>query len=153
MWLRYRESLCLVGALALAPIVTLLYGAYFGLLRSNPLWSLGDLPTFVWLVLFSPLIEELTFRGIIQEWWYAKSQGTYLFLPLSIANLLTSLLFALIHLVYHAPFWALLVFFPSLLFGYCKERYDSIYPPILLHSVYNWIYFALIEDGVLKGCL
>ncbi len=149
--MRYRESLWFSGALVLALLVTLLYGAYFGLLRQEPQWLLDDLSTFVWLVLFMPLIEELTFRGLIQEWWYAKLPDTYLFPPLTVANLITSLLFASIHLVHHTPLWALLVFFPSLLFGYSKERYNSIYPPIVLHSVYNWIYFSLIGDGVLRG--
>jgi membrane protease YdiL (CAAX protease family) len=48
------------------------------------------------------------------------------------------------HLIYHAPFHALLTFFPSLAFGYCQDRYSDIRFPIGLHSYYNLLYFFFI---------
>ena len=63
-----------------------------------------------------PLLEEIVFRGLVQELVHeyisAHSLG-----PLSVANLLTSLLFTGMHFFYHAPVWAALVFLPSLVFG------------------------------------
>ena len=83
-----------------------------------------------------PILEELVFRGLILDWltgWTKKRRYGLI----SAANLLTSGLFVLAHLIYQPWFWALSVFFPSLVFGYMKERHHSLIPPIILHSFYN----------------
>jgi membrane protease YdiL (CAAX protease family) len=63
------------------------------------------------------------------------------------ANLITSFLFAAAHLLHQSPLWASLVFFPSLIFGWAREKYDSIVPSIVLHSFYNagfvWLFVQL----------
>ena len=60
---------------------------------------------------------------------------------LSVANIVTSLLFTALHFIDHPPLWALLVLFPSLVFGYSKDRYVSLGAPVLLHVVYNSAYY------------
>jgi membrane protease YdiL (CAAX protease family) len=35
------------------------------------------------------------------------------------------------------------VLFPSLIFGYFRDRYTSIYPCMVLHAFYNAGYFGL----------
>jgi membrane protease YdiL (CAAX protease family) len=91
----------------------------------------------LWGVIIFPLIEELAFRGVIQEFIAAKTKRLPSLGYLSAANILTSLLFATLHLIYHQAVWILLVFIPSLLFGYFKEQYRRILPSIILHAFYN----------------
>ena len=56
------------------------------------------------------------------------------------ANGITSLLFMVGHWWQHPPLWALAVLLPALLFGWLRDRYDSVYPPMTLHTVYNvWV--------------
>ena len=59
------------------------------------------------------------------------------------ANLLTSLLFTALHFINHAPLWAAAVFFPSLVFGFFKDRTGKLAAPIILHVFYNSGYFWL----------
>lgn len=86
--------------------------------------------------LFYPVLEEVVFRGLIQE-LVQQTVSARAFGPLSVANLLTSLLFTGLHFLTHTPLWAALVFFPSLVFGYFKDRHRSLRAPILLHVCYN----------------
>ena len=93
------------------------------------------------LILF-PVIEELFFRGIIQPIIHKKFTKTWR--AISTANVLTSLLFSLSHLFNHNLFWALSTFFPSLVFGWSKDRYNTLLAPLMLHCYYNagWFYFV-----------
>jgi membrane protease YdiL (CAAX protease family) len=102
-----------------------------------PLW-------FLKLALLYPVAEELLFRGLIQELVHDHiSRAAYG--PLTLANLLTSVVFAAAHLIYHPPLWAVLVFFPSLVFGFFKERTGALTAPILLHAFYNAGYIWLFS--------
>ncbi|MEJ2060231.1 MAG: JDVT-CTERM system glutamic-type intramembrane protease [Gammaproteobacteria bacterium] len=105
-------------------------------------WPLNHPLLALKLVLFFPLAEEIVFRGLIQDFLHThlKHQWGYL----SAANLLTSLLFAALHLINHAPAWALLVIFPSLVFGYFRERHETLLTPVGLHIFYNAGYFLLL---------
>ncbi len=87
-----------------------------------------------------PILEELVFRGFVQELLMKFSKGKRIGL-LSLANVVTSILFAAMHLIYHAVLWAVAVFIPSLLFGYFKDKYQSVVPPIVLHVFYNCGYY------------
>jgi membrane protease YdiL (CAAX protease family) len=58
-------------------------------------------------------------------------------------NLITSLLFVLGHLWQHPAAWAVAIAVPSLVFGWFRDRHDSVYPCIALHMFYNTGYFAL----------
>ena len=93
------------------------------------------------LILF-PVIEELFFRGIIQPIIHKKFSKTWR--SISVANVLTSLLFSVTHLFNHNLFWALSTFFPSLIFGWSKDRYHTLLAPLILHCYYNagWFYLA-----------
>ena len=108
-------------------------------------WPLASPVVYLLPVLLYPVLEEIVFRGLIQELVhdYISTRG---FGPLSIANLLTSVLFAGLHLFSQSPLWAALVFFPSLVFGFFKDRYRSLTVPIILHVFYNagflWLFAA-----------
>lgn len=134
-------------------------------------------------MLLNPLLEEIVFRGGLQEWLYRrhalmrrrvdsavldwfrhrrrkpdtpdaadsaaeldgamsgdsdwpKAQSS-MSGGISLANLLTSLVFAAVHLLRQPPLWAALIFLPSLVFGWARDRHETLLSPILLHVCYN----------------
>lgn len=93
------------------------------------------------LVLVYPVLEELAFRGALQELLHRCAWGGRTLGGLSVANGLTTLLFCAAHAVHHAPPAAALVFFPSLVFGYFRDRYRAVWPAALLHVCYNLGFF------------
>jgi len=126
---------------SLGPLGWLLLTLYLPLREDWTLSSITGLTLFLSVALY-PILEEVVFRGLIQDWLTNLTKRRHYGL-LSAANLLTSGLFVLAHLIYQPWQWALLVIFPSLIFGYMKERHSSLRSPILLHSFYN-LGFVLI---------
>lgn len=99
-------------------------------------WPLLQPWQFLVPVVFYPLVEEVVFRGLLQELVHEYISHHSLGL-ISVANLVTSVVFTAMHFIYHAPLWAALVFFPSLVFGFFKDRTGRLTAPILLHIFYN----------------
>ena len=109
-------------------------------LKTNYLpWTADQLTALITLSLLYPILEELIFRGYLQPWLQSKSNR--LFFHLSAANILTSIIFSLSHLLNHSPLWALSTLIPSLVFGYSLDRYKTLLAPIALHASYNLGYF------------
>jgi len=94
---------------------------------------------------FSPIGEELLYRGLIHESFVPKFGD-------NTASVIDSLAFATVHLAHFgliyssgslrflvipAILWMLLMFFTSRLFFYCKKRSGSIYGAILSHAGFN----------------
>lgn len=125
------------AALMAAPLACYLYTFLFEHTSFSFEELSSDISVLFWMLLFYPVIEELAFRGFIQELIASKMVKYPSFYFLSTANIITSILFAMIHLVYYPFYWAILVFFPSLIFGYFKDRFQRIMPSIILHSFYN----------------
>jgi membrane protease YdiL (CAAX protease family) len=131
-------------AILVAPVVWLVL---YLLIRPdlNWLWPLQHPARFLWPVLFMPVVEEILFRGLLQEFIRDYFTGKYLG-PLSVANLVTSLVFTGLHFFFQPPLWAALVFFPSLVFGHFKDRTGKLTAPIILHVFYNfgflWVFSA-----------
>ncbi|MEO7404610.1 MAG: JDVT-CTERM system glutamic-type intramembrane protease [Burkholderiales bacterium] len=95
------------------------------------------------VVLAYPVVEEWLFRGIIQPAISERLKVSAL--PgISAGNFHTSLLFALAHLIQHPPALALATFFPSLVFGFFRDRYASIVPAVVLHVAYNYCWFSAV---------
>lgn len=90
-----------------------------------------------------PALEETVFRGLIQGWLLEQPWGWKGLGGISVANGITSLLFAALHLVAHPLLWAAAVSIPSLIFGYFRERHGRLASPIALHCLYNAGYFLL----------
>lgn len=111
----------------------------------DALWPLYAPLQFLLLALIYPVLEEMVFRGMLQGTLYQQPWGRTSLGPVSIANLLASLVFTAFHFIYHAPLWAALVLGPSLLFGYFRDRYHSVLAPIILHVFYNAGYFWLFK--------
>ena len=66
---------------------------------------------------------------------------------ISIACILASLAFAAAHLLRQPIGWAALIFLPSLIFGWARERHKTLYSPTLLHIVYNAGFIGLFETA------
>jgi len=96
---------------------------------------------FLQLVMVFPLLEEFIFRGLVQGELARRLPGRHG--PLSHANLGATSLFVLAHLFTHSPLWAAAVLIPSLVFGYFRDRYQHLLPPILLHCFYNSVFFLI----------
>ena len=94
---------------------------------------------FSFLLLY-PLVEEWVFRGILQGELLKREWGKRQGIGISNANLVTSIVFVLLHLINHPPAWALAVLIPSLVLGHFRERHDSLLPPMLLHPLFNLTY-------------
>lgn len=128
-------------ALVLGPCVW----ALLFLLQLNTASSI-DIVLLITVCLIYPVLEELAFRGFIQSWLldaiqFAKKR----FGGISVANIVTSIVFAAAHLYSQHPLWAASVFFPSLVFGYFRERHDSVIPSIVLHCWYNTGFFLILK--------
>ena len=96
------------------------------------------------LILFYPVVEELSFRGVIQGIMLRWTQRREIVPGISMANGITSLLFVAVHFVHHPPVWATAVLIPSLIFGYFRDRFGSVIPAIVLHAFYNLMFYALV---------
>ena len=111
---------------------------------ASPLNSHGSIAlpwqTLGLLVIISPVLEEMLFRGVMQSWLRRRlSMGIG---ALTLANMLTSLAFAAAHLLMQQTVFAALTFFPSLMLGVLYDRRSSIPLCAAIHAYYN-LGFAL----------
>lgn len=110
--------------------------------------ALSEPGLFLMLAIIYPVLEEMVFRGALQGWLRERSWGLRRFGLLTIANMLTSVVFTSLHFFAHPPLAAMLVFAPSLIFGYFRDRTDGdqmygLGAPIALHCWYNTGYFII----------
>jgi membrane protease YdiL (CAAX protease family) len=101
-----------------------------------PPWLAWELAVQFLLVAFP---EEFFYRGFLQQHLKRLLPAWRPLLGVASwpAILLTSLLFALGHLLAFPSPERLLVFFPSLLFGWLRERGQSLAGPSLFHTLCN----------------
>ena len=107
-------------------------------------WPLPSPAGFLLLALVYPVLEELVFRGALQGGLARLCLGRKTLVGITLANLFTSLVFSGLHLLNHPGLWALFVLPPSLVFGYFRDKYQRLWPPIGLHVSYNAGYFSLL---------
>lgn len=142
----YRDGYWYAGLLFVVVFWVVYDWVYAPLGLKSPL---EPLDVFILSVLFYPILEEVVFRGFLQgslvSWKVLKGS----FLRLSLANIITSCIFSSMHLINHEPLWAFLVFFPSLVFGYFKDRYQAILPCIILHQFYNLVFLSLVFESAI----
>lgn len=86
--------------------------------------------------------DEPVFRGLLQGQLIRLRWGGRGWKGLSGANLATSVLFTAAHFLYHPPLWVAAVLFPSLLFGWLRERHQNTWSPIITHVLYNLEFFV-----------
>ncbi len=129
-------------ALLLAPLFWAGYALFIQPLEFKNI--LEPLTFFLFSIFLYPIVEEVVFRGGLQGYLRRYLTLKITFCQFSFANILTSCVFSLFHLINQDPFWALLTFFPSLIFGYFRDRHHRVLPCIILHSVYNLVFFSLV---------
>lgn len=134
------------AAIVAAPIfIAIVYFAGQVTPPFDPAWPLSYPKHFLFLIFLVPIIEEFFFRGTLQPYLLQKLSKRYLSGHLSLANLITSVLFAALHLLQHSLLWSAATFFPSLIFGWLRERTGKTWPAIALHVYYNFSYFYLFN--------
>lgn len=128
-------------AAAAGPVAWLAFAVALGV-RPDPAWTFFSDPAgFLGLAVAWPLVEEVVFRGVIQPALARRPGGAREAWGVTTANAATSVLSAVAHLLTYAPTWAAAVVAPSLVFGYFRDRYDSIAPGAALHVFYScgWV--------------
>ncbi len=141
----------LLTALAIFPIFivaahvyqTTLLGVHLRLHRFPWQWS-----TIPFQIFAIALPEEFFFRGYLQTRLKQKFSGTFsLFgssmLTVPIAVPLTSLIFAASHSFIAFQWWHFAIFFPSLAFGWLREKTQGLVAPILFHATCNTLMVVL----------
>ncbi|BCO28698.1 hypothetical protein MIZ03_3608 [Rhodoferax lithotrophicus] len=123
-------------ALGAAPFFWLLW-LWFHAPAPDLLWPFVEPVRFLMPALIYPVLEEMTFRGLLQPALLQRPWGSVCHWRLSTANLVCTVLFAISHLVWHSGLQALAVIVPSLIFGYFRDRYGRIAPSVVLHVFYN----------------
>ena len=125
-----------MGAAILAAPIFMLFGVSSGLLVYGGVTQLGA-TQWLWALIIYPVSEEIIFRGGVQGALSRNLPTRIRFAGLSIPNILTSTLFAVVHVWSHGDWLILLVFFPSIIFGLSYELSSKLIVPIALHSWYN----------------
>lgn len=108
-------------------------------------------------LIFSPIGEEIFFRGFLQEALATKFSYT-------LSMIIDSMFFALIHLFHHGIvkdqsgqinfyplsgfIWVLLMFLTAMAFAILKKNSGSIYPSIIAHAVFNLVMNVCIFYGM-----
>ena len=105
---------------------------------------------FLSLVVVQPCLEEVVFRGLLQERLSRWRRMRTAWRGFTAANGVTALLFMAGHFVHHPALWAAGVVVPALVFGFFKDRYASIWPGMLLHILYNGGYFVLTGSAGIR---
>ncbi len=100
---------------------------YMQLLEASGLESLTPF-TLIATLFFAPIGEELLFRGLTLHW--AKKISSRFW----VANLLQAICFGIFHANIVQGIYAMLM---GLVFGYVREKYQSLYASILLHALVN----------------
>ncbi len=109
-------------------------------------WPVRSPGLFLLLIMLYPVLEEMVFRGFIQGELMRKAVFRQAYMGITLANILTSSLFVAAHLFSHSVTMAALVFLPSMIFGYFRDRFDGwLLPAILLHGYYNLGYFLIFN--------
>lgn len=106
-------------------------------------WMLSLLLTQLILV---AVPEEFFFRGFLQERLHQAwgRDGIHIWgLPLTWGIVVSSVLFALVHLISNLSPARLTVFFPSLLFGALRERTGGITASVVYHAACNLLVLFL----------
>lgn len=117
-------------------------------------------------ILFSPLGEELFFRGVIHESIKIRWNN-------KIATIINSALFGLVHFLHHGILnkggsiqifwlsgliWVVLMFLCSNIFTLIRYKTESIWPSVIAHSFFNLtmnftIFYILFNDLSMKSSM
>jgi uncharacterized protein len=97
----------------------------------------GELPWNLTLLVAWAAVEEIVFRGGLQQAMMQRRAFAATFLSISAANLITSLVFSAAHLWSHTVLQSMAVFPVSLMLGLAYEQSAGLRLPIALHMWFN----------------
>ncbi len=119
-----------LGSLALALVAV----AVSGPLPGASAWRVAS------LLLVAPLLEEIVFRGGLQEALLRRRWAP------AMANALTALAFGLSHLLTGSWAWALARVLPALAIGHVYQRTRRVAPCVAWHTTFNalWLIAAAV---------
>jgi membrane protease YdiL (CAAX protease family) len=92
---------------------------------------------FLMPALVYPVLEEIVFRGAVQGALWKTRLAAVTLGPFSGPNLMTSAVFFGLHIFLRPTWLSIGIIVPSLVFGYFRDRYQGLTPPIILHIFYN----------------
>jgi len=96
------------------------------------------------LLVLAPTLEEIVFRGGIQEWLLSRLGEARAVL----ANLLTAAVFAVAHVVVRPTLASLLTVLPALAIGLIYQRGRRLAPCIAAHIVFNGIWLLWVGPSI-----
>jgi len=123
---------------------------FFGIKIAKVFPQIPEVKDFKWLIIFFlgvAVPEELFFRGFVQgrlNRFFGRKFELF-GVKFGYGLILQSALFMLVHLPQSFAPIRFLVFFPALLFGILREKYNSIFPSVILHAVGN--FFVMFVAG------
>ncbi len=120
----------------LLPIVTL----YLLHISHLPFLNYSLTTNIIILLAISPVLEELTFRGLLQDLVLNKTKNTVL------TVIFVNIAFGFLHLnVNKSIVYLFSVFICGIIFSVSKIYYKRIVYPILLHVYYNLCFIAYFK--------
>jgi len=124
--------LVLVAYLVVETLVRLVFDLDLGELIGG-IANSQNLLLLITISVFAPILEEFIFRGYLFAAWRHTRLG------LSGTLLLTSLLFTSLHIGQYSVGILVVLFVFSIILGLAREKTGSLYVPIVLHAVNNFI--------------
>ena len=145
----YYQTLVIVAIMLFAPFMDKQWKLADVHMESNlQLWSALIIISLVLILLKSPgyniVLNQLLIAAIPEEWFFRA----YLLNRLGVnikANVISSLLFSVLHMVTRGWIIGVLVFIPSLLFGKIYQIRRDFVLVVLLHFTANLLYTQFIE--------
>ena len=139
---------------ALAEVVALASGSLFALWYLDIETPLRLVTNLEWhLLLFAPILEELVFRQTFQQVLISSMGGK------RVTSMLVASIFAFSHLVglsvlppEYVQFIGFQVFYTFLLGLLCGQallRFHSVFAPIVLHFVFNAMFYAALQFDII----
>ena len=98
------------------------------------------------------LLLSILFVALPEEWFfraYCLGRLSILFNNALLANFVTSILFAVLHLPIQGLF-GLTVFFPSLFFGWLYQKTNDFILVVSTHILFNIVYILYIKEYMTK---
>jgi len=138
-------------ALAIFPIFLLLahvYQTQIFHLRFNPKGFHWSWETVAVQVILVALPEEFFFRGYLQTMLGTRFSKRFRLFGLNLFDVpvavpLTCVIFAFSHSLITLRWWQFAIFFPSLVFGWLREKTGGLIAPVLFHALSNLILFQV----------
>ena len=94
------------------------------------------------LLLAAALLEEIVFRLGVHEFLLRRARAGHEAGWLGLPNIVTGLLFALLHILARHWIVALAAFPSALLIGVAYQHYRRLWPCVALHAALNLLWFA-----------